>query len=65
VSRLIDREPDHETIYPVEVPGHVFPRRASQSGRATLYFSMEQLTQLRANVAKAILKANKRRMESR
>jgi len=65
VSRLIDREVDHETIYPVDVPGYVFPKRVGKPEPARIFLSFDQLTKLRANVAKAILRANKHRMESK
>jgi len=45
------------------VPGHVWVRRTRDNDQAHLYFSIEQLKTLRANVAAAIVKANKHRME--
>jgi hypothetical protein len=63
MSRLIDRKPSEGTLYPVALPGHVWVRRIVSPTPATLYFTMEQLTELRAAVAAAIVKANKHRME--
>jgi hypothetical protein len=65
VSKLIERESSGDTIYPVDIPGHVWPRRTGRKDPAVLYFSYEQLAKLRANIAKTILKANKHRMENR
>ena len=65
MSRLIDCEPSRETLYPVDIPGHVWPRRAGRKDQVTLYFSYEQLAELRAEVASAIVKANKHRVESK
>ena len=65
MSRLINRKPSRDTLYPVALPGHVWVRRTDPPPPATLYFSMKQLVELRATVAAAIVKANKHRMESR
>lgn len=66
MSRLISRKPeDVDTLYPVEIPAHVWPRRSGQETPVSLYFTPAQLRKLRANVAKTILKANKHRMESK
>jgi hypothetical protein len=66
MSRLIERAlDDADTLYPVEIPGYVWPRRSGEKTPVSLYFTAKQLAKLRANVAKSILKANKHRMESR
>ena len=66
MSRLVEREPSEGTLYPVEIPGHVHPRhRIGRKDRVQLYFTIEQLTKLRAAVAAAIVKANKHRVESK
>ena len=68
MSRLIDRVPtpgrEGDTLYPVEIPGHVWPRRfGGYTESATLYFTAEQLVSLRARTAQAILKAAKKAKE--
>jgi hypothetical protein len=66
MSRLIERAlDDADTLYPVEIPGYVWPRRSGEKTPVSLYFTAKQLAKLRANVAKSIVKANKHRMESR
>jgi len=62
VSRLIEREPSRDTLYPVAIPGHVWLRRNKDV--VILYFTAVQLKELRANAAAAILRANKHRMEN-
>lgn len=59
MSKLVDRLPSPGTLYPVEIPGHVWKRRFGRSDPVTLYFTREQLQALRASAATAILKANK------
>jgi hypothetical protein len=65
MSRLIDRIPtpgrEGDTLYPVEIPGHVWPRRfGNHVDQATLYFTAEQLVSLRSRTAQAILKVAKK-----
>jgi len=62
MGRVINRKPSTDTLYPVDLPNHVWVRHDRP---ATLYFTMKQLTELRAAVAAAIVKANKHRMESK
>ena len=59
MSRLIDRVPSPGTLYPVEIPGHIYPRRFGRNDTVTLYFTRDQIQALRASAATAILKANK------
>jgi len=57
-------DPDAETLYGVEMPGCRERRRGDSRARApkpdrplVMYFTRAQLTALRANVAKAILRS--------
>jgi hypothetical protein len=61
MQRTLRRRPSLGTLYPITIPGH----GAARDRPATLYFTYEQLVELRVAVAEAILKANKHRMESR
>lgn len=62
MSKLVDRLPSPGTLYPVEIPGHVWKRRFGRNDTVTLYFTRDQIQALRASAATAILKANKHKM---
>ena len=43
MSRLIERAPDDaDTLYPVEIPAHVWPRRSGEKTPVSLYFTVPQ-----------------------
>jgi hypothetical protein len=68
MGRLIEREKDEagDLLYPVEIPGHVWPRRSGiHRDQATLFFTAAQLTTLRANAAAALLKADRKKKPAR
>jgi hypothetical protein len=57
--KLVARDPESgDTLYPVKIPGHV---RVMKGKPLTLYFSAEQLAELRARAEAAALKAQANR----